>query len=67
MKTCTMEGSEQRIGDRGIAWRSTRGAEELDFDRGSAGQDAPDAVEDDYEVIDYWGSRDSLGCLAAWG
>lgn len=24
-------------------------------------------VEDDYELVDFWGSRDSLSCLAAWG
>jgi hypothetical protein len=28
---------------------------------------AAEPVEDDYEVIDFWGSGDSLSCLAAWG
>jgi hypothetical protein len=26
-----------------------------------------DPAEEDYEVLDYWGSGDSLSCLAAWG
>jgi len=32
-----------------------------------AGSIDPGYVEDDEEIIDFWGSRDSLSLLANWG
>jgi len=65
MATCTTSSNCRRTEE---LFRSSRRAACVEDEAGvGLRSGAADRVEDESELIDFWGSRDSLTCLANWG
>jgi hypothetical protein len=64
MPTCTKQITSRRTEDRRSSLYVT--AQSADEHAVRVDPDGPDPT-DNYEMIDFWGSRDSLSRLANWG